>query len=159
LEPQKSGDDILFRPFPEQQQQIRKGATARRPRLPRPVLGCLAIVVAVILCSGVSLFAADRLCYGALSQRLPLYPNAAVKQRVHNLFTEFGMGNTAITMTTPDDPTTVRNWYGARTGEYMREGLDSRSIGFTLARGQWDVTRDPDNPTGSQIILFGTCVQ
>jgi hypothetical protein len=158
LEPQKSGDDILFRPFPEQE-QIRKGAMVRRTRLPRPIVGCLVIVVAIFLCSGVSMFVADRVCYGSLSQRLPIYPNATIKSRAHNLFTEFGMGNTAITMTTPDDPTTVRNWYGAATGAYMRAGLRGINPGFMLARGQWDVTRDPDNPSGSQIILFGTCIQ
>jgi hypothetical protein len=157
LEPQKSGDDVLFRPFAAQEPINKGGAKTRRSRLPRPVLGCLVVIVAVFVCSAVTSFAADRLCYGALSQRLPLYPNATVTSRTHNLFSEFGMGNTVVTMTTSDDPTTVRNWYGRATGTYMRsEG--GGSLFFTLARGQWDVSRGT-NGEGSLIILFGTCIQ
>lgn len=155
MEPQKSGDDVLFRPFANES-KIR-GRVARRSRLPRPVMGCLVVLVAILLCSGVTMFAADRLCYGALSQRLPLYPNGTVISRVHNLFSEFGMGNTVVSIVTPDDQDTVRNWYGAATGAYMRsEGFGSPF--FTLARGQWDVSRG-ENGEGSMVILFGTCIQ
>jgi hypothetical protein len=119
--------------------------------------GCLMVVLAVALCSGVVSFAVDRLCYGSLSQRLPLYPNAAVKSRAHNLFTEFGMGNTVIILITPDDPQTVRNWYAAETGSYVREAIRNNAPFFRMAQGTWDVTRNPDGE-GSQIILFGTCV-
>jgi hypothetical protein len=156
LEPQKSGDDVLFRPFAAQE-EIKGGAKARRSRLPRPALGCLVVIVAVFVCSAVTSFAADRLCYGALSQRLPLYPNATVTSRVHNLFSEFGMGNTVITMNTPDDPTTVRNFYGMASGAYMRSGGNG-SLFFTLARGQATIASG-EGGVGSQIILFGTCIQ
>jgi hypothetical protein len=157
VEPQKGGEkDVLFRPFAEQE-QIRSGATARRSRLPRPVLGCLVVLVAIALCSGATMFAADRLCYGALSQRLPLYPNGTVISQTYNLFSAFGMGNTVVSIVTPDDQETVRNWYGAATGAYMRSS-GGGSLFFTLARGQWDVSRG-DNGEGSLIILFGTCIQ
>ena len=158
MEPQKGGEqDVLFRPFAAQE-QIKGGATARRSRLPRPVLGCLVVLVAILLCSGVTMFAADRLCYGALSQRLPLYPNSTVISRTYNLFSAFGMGNTVVSITTPDDPETVRNWYGAATSAYMRAGMRGGSPFFTLAKGQWDVSRG-ENGEGSLIILFGTCIQ
>jgi hypothetical protein len=157
VEPQKGGEkDVLFRPFAAQE-QIKGGVTARRSRLPRPVLGCLVVIVAIFLCSGVTMFAADRLCYGALSQRLPLYPDSTVISQTYNLFSAFGMGNTVVSMTTPDDQQTVRNFYGRATSTYM----DSRGSGspfFTLAKGQWDVSRG-DNGEGSLIILFGTCIQ
>ncbi|MEP7292717.1 MAG: hypothetical protein ABI835_13125 [Chloroflexota bacterium] len=130
----------------------------KRFALKGPALGCLVVGIAVILCSGVSMFTVDRLCYGNLSQRLPIYTNAEVVRRVHNLFTEFGMGNTVITLISPDDPDTVRSWYAVHTGSYLREALRNNTPFFRMSQGQVDVSHDPDNPSGSQIILFGTCV-
>ena len=119
--------------------------------------GCLMLIVAVLLCTGVLSFAVDRICYGNLSQRLPLYPNAAIKTRVHNLFTEFGMGNTAFVLISPDDPQTVRDWYAAETGTYLRQSVQNDTPFFRMAQGSVEVTHNPDGD-GSQIILFGTCV-
>jgi len=129
----------------------------RRFRLRGRVPGCLIILVAMFLCSGITTFAVDRLCYVNLTERLPMYPNATVKTRVHNLFSELGMGNTAVIMTTPDDPDTVRAWYAEETAPYLR--LDARNnMPFShVAHGQVDITHNPDGE-GSQIILFGTCV-
>jgi hypothetical protein len=109
-------------------------------------------------CVGTVTFALDRICYSGLSQRLPIYPNAEVRLRRHNLFTEFGMGNTAITLYSPDDPNDVRRWYGRQTGDYIRGTMDNGGtidrLALRIAQGDWDVTADG---TGSQIILFGTC--
>ena len=126
----------------------------------KPAVGCLVIITAVLLCSGTSIFALDRICYGNLTQRLPIYPSATVETRSHNLFSEFGMGNTAMVLTTPDDPSTVRSWYAVHTGDYLREAVRNNSPFFRMAQGQVDITRISDDPdeTGSQIILFGTCV-
>ncbi len=160
MEPQKNDQDILLRPFPTETETAPpagKGVVARRVRLSRPVLGCLVVVVAIVLCSSTLMFATDRICYGNLSQRLPIYPNAEIKTRSHNLFTEFGMGNTVMVLTSPDDPDTVRSWYGVQTGTYLREALRNNTPFFRMAQGQWDVTRGADG-IGSQIILYGTCV-
>jgi hypothetical protein len=120
----------------------------------------VVIPIAIALCSGTTIFALDRLCYGNLTQRLPLYPNAEIVRRTHNLFSEFGMGITVITMKTSDDAETVRAWYAVRSGAYLREAVRENTPFFRMAQSQVDVTRDPDSPggTGSQIILFGTCV-
>jgi hypothetical protein len=128
-------------------------------RLPRPVLGCLVVIIAVMLCSGTAFVVADRLCYSNLSQRLPIYPNATVISREHNFLSEFGMGNTVLVLISPDDPDTVRSWYAKETGAYLRESLRNNTPFFRMAQGQFDVTADPANPSGSQIILYGTCVQ
>lgn len=132
----------------------------KRIRISKPVLGCVIIPLAILLCGSTMVFALDRICYGNLTQRLPIYPNAEVTRRVHNLFTEFGMGNTVVTLQTLDTPEVVRSWYGVHTGDYLRESLRENTPFFRMAQGQVDVTRDPETPggTGSQIILFGTCV-
>jgi len=132
-----------------------------RYQLPRPILGCLVIVAAVILCSGVSVIAADRICYSNLTQRLPIYPGATIKSREHNFLSEFGMGNTVMVLTSPDAPSVVQSWYSVHTGNYLRDALRNNTPFFRMAQGQVSVTENPDDPTGkgSQIILFGTCVQ
>jgi hypothetical protein len=160
LEPKKGDQDILLRPFSKDDQAAELGRTGRRAQwryLPRPIAGCLVILVAVILCSGTAMFAADRLCYGNLSQRLPIYPNATITSREHNLFSEFGMGNTVIVLTSPDAPEKIRSWYAVHTGEYLRQALKNNEPFYTMAQGQVDVSHK-ENGVGSQIILYGTCV-
>ncbi|MEO8393838.1 MAG: hypothetical protein ABI700_12675 [Chloroflexota bacterium] len=156
----QDSQDPMFKPFKEAPPS-RPPRTFRvgRYQLPRLVLGCLVILAAVILCSGVTVFAADRLCYGNLTQRLPIYPNATIKSREHNFLSEFGMGNTVVIMTSPDAPDVVRSWYAVHTGEYLRESLRNNTPFYRMAQGQVNVTYDPANDTGSQIILYGTCVQ
>lgn len=128
----------------------------KRLRLQGPALGCLVILAAVVLCGGITFFAADRICYGNLSQRLPVYPNATVTSRTHNLFTEFGMGITVVVLDTPDTPETVRSWYAVETGSYVREALRNNTPFFRMAQGS--ATINSNGSGGSQIILYGTCV-
>jgi hypothetical protein len=60
-------------------------------------------------------------------------------------------------MASPDDPETVRSWYGVQTGSYLRDAVRNNTPFFRMAQGQWDVSRG-ENGVGSQIILYGTCV-
>jgi len=154
--------DPLFKPFKGESDPSNKQIKpARKWRLSRLMVGCLTIGVAVILCSGVSLFAANAICYSNLTQRLPIYPNATVKSRGHNFLTEFGMGDTEMVLISPDSPETVRSWYAVHTGSYLRDSLRNNTPFFRMAQGQVSVDYNPDDPTGkgSQIILYGTCVQ
>ncbi len=114
--------------------------------------------MAILVCSGTAFIAADRLCHSNLTQRLPIYPGATVKSREHNFMSEFGMGNTVLVLTSPDAPDKVRSWYGVQTGAYLRQALRNNTPFFRMAQGQIDVTDSPDG-AGSQIILYGTCVQ
>lgn len=122
----------------------------------RGSLGCLVLILAIIVCVSTVTFAADRLCYGNLSQRLPIYPNATASTRTHNMFTEFGMGNTVVVLDSPDAPDAVRSWYAVHTGDYLRRALRENTPFFRMAQGKVDVYSDGEG--GSQIVLRGTCV-
>jgi hypothetical protein len=115
----------------------------------------------MLLCGTITTFTVDQICYAGLSQRLPIYPDAEVQRRSHNLLTEFGMGNTVIVLYSPDEPEVVRSWYGQQTGTYIRGTMESGSfierVAQRIAQGDWSVTR-AESGSGSQIILFGTCV-
>lgn len=119
-------------------------------------IGCLVLLGAMFACIGTLTFATDRICYSNLSQRLPIYPNATVVRRTHNLFTEFGMGNTVVVLDSPDAPEEVRSWYAVHTGDYVREALRNNTPFFRMAQGRPTVSGNGEG--GSQIILFGTCV-
>ena len=67
------------------------------------------------------------------------------------------MGNTVVVMSSPDEPNEVRSWYAVHTGTYLRDALENNTPFFRMAQGQVDVSRGQDG-TGSQIILFGTCI-
>ena len=127
----------------------------------RGCLGCIGVLAMMLLCGAVTSFTVDRICYAGLSQRLPIYPNAEVQMRSHNMFSEFGMGNTVIVLHSPDEPEVVRSWYAQQTGGYIRETMQSGAfidrVAQRIAQGDWDVTREEDG-NGSQILLFGTCV-
>lgn len=125
------------------------------------MIGCIGVVVALFLCIGVSFFSVDRLCAAYLPQRLPIYPDAEVEFITHNFITEFGMGNTSIVLYTPDEPDAVRSWYGRTMGTFLREAVENPTlitqIGRQIARVDFSITRAKDG-VGTQIILFGTCL-
>lgn len=128
-----------------------------RLRNSSPALGCLVIVLGIFGCLSLTAFTLDRLCYDVLSQRLPLYPNAEVTRRTHNFLSEFGMGITSLSLRSLDDPEVVRTWYAQQIGAYLRRSLEQPPPLLRVARADWDVTRHPEG-TGSQILLFGTCI-
>jgi hypothetical protein len=100
----------------------------------------------------------DQACISTLSQRLPLYPGAEIVTERHNFFTRFGVGETYMVLTSPENPTTVQSWYGGIVGPYMRQAAISNDPIFRLASSQWRVRRDPARNGGSEITLYGACV-
>lgn len=121
----------------------------------RPVGGCLLVILLVVIGLSVFLYGLDRVCYNGLSQRLPIYPGAEIVSSQHNLFSDFGMGNTVMVLTTPDDADEVRAWYARETGAYLRRALQTNDFAFRIAQGDWDIS--PLEDGGAQVILFGTC--
>jgi hypothetical protein len=127
----------------------------------RGTLGCIGVMLALLLCSGVIVTVMDGICYDGLTRRLPTYPGAQVLNVRYNLFRPYGMGNTVVQLYSADDQDTVRAWYARQTGTLLRALIESRAPGDNLVRtitqSQFDVTEAADG-TGSQILLFGTCV-
>lgn len=124
----------------------------------RAALGCLLVLVGLIVCGLVTAIAVDTLCYGALTQRVPMYPGAEVVLERHNLFRAFGMGETYVVLRSPDSPDVVSRWYGRTVGPYTREAIRSGDVGFRISRGQRAVTPAEDG-MGSEIRLIGSCAQ
>ncbi len=132
----------------------------KRPSV-KGLSGCLLVIILIAICGGTLTFAMDTMCYAGLTQRMPIYPGAEIVNEEHNMFRSFGMGNTTLTLFTPDDPETVRAWYAVRNGAWLRQSLQSTDAGArmlrTFSQYQFDVTESPSGE-GSQVILFGTCV-
>lgn len=128
-------------------------------RIPRPLLGCGLILFITFGCVLASFFYFDRTCYGHLSERLPIYPGAEIVSRQHNLLSEWGVGNTVMILYTPDAPEEVQAWYARESGSYLRRAMQGADWTYRMAQGDWSVAPDEERGTGSQVILFGTCVQ
>ena len=122
------------------------------------LVGCFVIFFAIVLCTSTLTFALDRICYGNLTQRLPIYPNATVQSSNHNLFEEFGMGSTVIVLTSPDNPDTVRSWYAVRVSNYLKQAVANNTPFYRLADGNVDVEPADQSNKTSQIFLYGKCV-
>jgi len=127
----------------------------------RPVVGCLMIVVVMSACILGSILSINGVCGAYLPQRLPTYPGAEVVAEGHNFLSSWGMGNTVLTLYTPDDPDTVRSWYAVQTGRFLRGAIENPTpitdLGRQIARVDFSIARAEDG-VGTQIILFGTCL-
>jgi hypothetical protein len=126
--------------------------------LRRSLLRLLLPFVAVILLAGVLMVSLDNICYGAMSQKIPVYPNAQITLQEHNLFRQYGLGQTVIILDSADDVTIVRDWYGRTTSAAMRAAQDRGDRTYSWASARWSVTTAEDG-SGSQIILNGNCGQ
>ncbi len=126
-----------------------------------PALGCLVIVVAVFACSVGSVLGFNGVCSVYFPERLPYYPGAEVRSEVHNFINPWGMGVTVATLYTPDDSNTVRSWYGVHIGTYLRNSVENPTpisyLGRQIARVDFNIAR-ADDGVGTQIILYGTCL-
>lgn len=127
----------------------------------RPVVGCLVVIAVMFACIVGSIVGINGVCTAYLPQRLPYYPGAEVVREIHNFMSPWGMGNTVATLYSTDDPETVRSWYGVQTGTFLRNALQNPTpitdLGRQLARVDVSITRAEDG-VGTQIILFGTCL-
>jgi hypothetical protein len=116
------------------------------------------VILVMFGCVGVSTLGLDVVCYGALTRRMPLYPNANVTFEQHNFLRSFGVGETVMILESEDEPSVVRSWYGRTIGQTAQEAAEGKILGYTLARVSWTVQR-AETGNGSEIFLSGTCGQ
>jgi hypothetical protein len=75
------------------------------------MLTIVIIIVGTFVCAGALIFITDTVCQRNAAQWLPRYPDAQIVAESRTFLRTFGVGVTQVTLTTPDDPTTVRSWY------------------------------------------------
>ena len=107
------------------------------------------IIGGIFLCSAVLFFTTDSTCLRNTSAWLPRYPNAEVVEERKTFLTTFGMGVTQVTLSTTDDPNTVRKWY--------QDTLSKNEANPTnLLATMRHTVRNGENG-GSTIILSSEC--
>ncbi len=113
------------------------------------MLSILLIFVGIFLCVSVVFVVADTSCRNNTAMWIPMYPDAEVVEERKTFLNTFGMGVTQVTLSTPDDPNTVRKWY-----------LDTRAQNeanpTNLLATMRYLVREGENG-GSTIILSSEC--
>jgi hypothetical protein len=89
--------------------------------LRQTIFSSLVILLAVMLCSVVSILTLDAVCHSEIERVLPLYPQAELVSQQHDFLRSRGMGHTYVVLTTSDVAADVRQWY--------------RDLRFKLSRG------------------------
>jgi hypothetical protein len=116
---------------------------------PRRVLLSLLIILAgTVICFVTTAAVIDSVCVGNAEEWLPRYPNSEVVQVYHNFIRPFGIGETVMTLESPDPQTEVLRWYRARRGIGMPQNLLA-SLNFTV--------RENTETGGSTIQLSSEC--
>lgn len=122
----------------------------------RFLIGVLAVIVSVIVCTSTTTLAIDGVCYAAMTQKIPLYPGAQTETIQYNLVRAFGWGQTLVIQYSEDDPETVRNWYARTVAAAGRAARERSDRTYSWANARYNVARSPSG-SGTQIILSGVC--
>jgi hypothetical protein len=122
-------------------------------------VGCLAVIGAVVLCIGATLFAADRYCIGVLAFRLPIYPGAEITSQRWNMFTPNGLGETVTVLRVAVSRRDVQSWYNRELGRIGREATNRADLElyYRISNATWSINPG-ETPDETQIILFGRCM-
>ena len=128
--------------------------------LRQTLIGCLAIVVGIFVCSVVSVAGIDLMCHNDIEHKLPLYPQALVVSEESGFFRARGMGMSTVLMTTRDSAKAVRTWYSDYRLEFEKQSYDERLGRRTSPGGLANVSfRVQENSeTGETLItLMSEC--
>lgn len=113
------------------------------------MLSILLIFVGIFVCISIIFVIADTSCRSQTAAWMPMYPDAEVVEERKTFLNTFGIGVTQVTLSTPDDPNTVRKWY-----------LDTRARNeanpTNLLATMRYLVREGENG-GSTIILSSEC--
>ncbi len=125
--------------------------------------GLIPIIIGVIVLISVTYFYLDRRHMSqveACQNALFVYPGAAVISRVDEVRTQpFGIIETRMEMTTPDELAAVQGWYSRAWGLYVREQVQNRDPNrnqpLSIPPRGWELEPAPDG--GTLIHLTGFC--
>lgn len=124
--------------------------------------GLIPITIGVIVLISVTYFLLDRQHMSrveACQNALFVYPGATILSRVDEPLTQpFGIIETRMEMTSPDDPNTVQSWYSRTWGLYVRAQIQHRdrnsNVPVSVPPRGWDIESAPE---GTRIHLTGLC--
>lgn len=122
--------------------------------LRQTIFSSLVILLAIMLCSIVSVLGLDAVCHSEIERVLPLYPQAELVSQQHDFLRPRGMGHTYVVLATTDQPTLVRQWYRdvrfslSRSTENSERNLSPNG----LATVSYRVSED--NVTGQTLIYL-----
>jgi|GEM_PF-1356458 len=123
--------------------------------LRQTIFSILVILLAIMLCSIVSVLTIDELCHSEIERTLPLYPNAELVSQQNEFFRPRAMGRTYVVMATTDLVADVSQWYRSHRLKLARQGQDASGRNLTpngLATVSYRVSED--NVTGQTLIYL-----
>ncbi len=111
----------------------------------------LTLILFSLACMAVFVFSIDETCRSNIALRQPLYPNAEIIETTYDLFRPRAMGETRMTLRSPDDEETVMEWFRQLTLDLLR-----REEYRGLATVDYSV-KPAEDGTGSLIYLYSEC--
>lgn len=111
----------------------------------------VVIILVIFACSGIGVGVVNYACISSATTWLPLYPGAEVVSDKHTFISTFGMGETLVTLYTPDDEPTVYRWYAVAVREVSQQKNPQR-----IARTRW-ATAVAEDGKGTLITLYSAC--
>lgn len=123
--------------------------------LRQTIFSILVILLAIMLCSIVSILTIDQLCHSEIERTLPLYPNAELVSQQHEFLRPRAMGRTYVVMTTTDLSANVSQWYRDHRLQLATHAQDESGRNLSpngLANVSYRVAED--NVTGQTLIYL-----
>lgn len=104
-----------------------------------------------VLCMGLFVLGIDQVCYNDVTHRQPIYPGAKVIDTEYSFLRARAIGHTKLTLWTPDDIETVRQWIRDKNIELLQKN-EFRG----LATLDWQAQPNPDGE-GTLLIYYSSC--
>jgi hypothetical protein len=123
--------------------------------LRQTIFSILVILLAIMMCSMISVLTIDQLCHSEIERTLPLYPNAQMVSQQNDFFRPRAMGRTYVVMATTDLAPNVSQWYRDNRLKLATHGQDNSGRNLSpnsLATVSYRVAED--NVTGQTLIYL-----
>jgi hypothetical protein len=122
--------------------------------LRQTIFSILVILLAIMLCSIVSVLSIDELCHSEIERTLPLYPGAELVSQQHEFFRPRAMGRTYLVLATDDLAADVSQWYRDNRLKLATHAEDEsgRNLSNGLATVSYRVSKD--EVTGQTLIYL-----